>query len=374
MSTGEPRFGMLETVREYALELLGEERQAPALAMAAYLAVVAEEVEVEARTHAQALAKLDPEIDNVRAGLDACAEAGAAELELRLAGGIWRYWWVRGLGARKVSARIERALGSAATTRRAWPGRRRCAARQGSRGSWATSPTRDEPRRGGDPGRGRGQARPGTRWPRTRCSGSSRTSERRSCARAPPPSRSMELAEELGIEPVVREAQPRACIALDDGDHAEAQIMFEDVLAIHRRNENVEGIGTALLNLGVVHYALGEHEASLRDFEEARACFEEVGFRAHVAHAVQGLAACAASEGRFEEAARLLGQARGELDEIGVAGGRLRVRHGRLDERSGRARRSARTRSTRRTRPAARAAARARRRRSRRLRCTGGAP
>lgn len=64
-----------------------------------------------------------------------------------------------------------------------------------------------------------------------------------------------------------------------------------------------------------------EHEASLRAFEEARECFEEVGFRAHVAHAFQGFAAYAASEGRFEDAARLLGQARGELDEIGAPEG-----------------------------------------------------
>jgi tetratricopeptide (TPR) repeat protein len=78
---------------------------------------------------------------------------------------------------------------------------------------------------------------------------------------------------------------------------------------------------TALLNLGVVHYALGEHEASLRDFEEARECFEEVGFRAHIAHALQGIAAFAASEGRFEDATRLLGQARVELDEIGAPEG-----------------------------------------------------
>jgi len=132
--------------------------------------------------------------------------------------------------------------------------------------------------------------------------------------------RSMDLAEQLGFEPFAQKLN-LGVIALDEEDYPEAQVMFEDVLAIHRRNENVEGIGTALLNLGVVHYALGTHEASLRAFEEARECFEEVGFRAHVAHTFQGFAAFAAGEGRFEDAARLLGQARGELDEIGAPEG-----------------------------------------------------
>ena len=93
--------------------------------------------------------------------------------------------------------------------------------------------------------------------------------------------------------------------------------MLDDVLAIHRRNENVAGTGFALLNRGVANYALGDHEASRRDFEEARACFEEVGIRAHLARVKQGLAAYEASEGRFEEAARLLGRAKQELEDVG---------------------------------------------------------
>ena len=62
---------------------------------------------------------------------------------------------------------------------------------------------------------------------------------------------------------------------------------------------------------------LGEHEESRRDFEEARACFEGIGFRSHVAYALQGLSAAEASVSRFESAARLLGEARKELDDVG---------------------------------------------------------
>ena len=310
---GEPRFGMLETVREYALELLGAERQSASLDMARYLADVADEVEVEARARAQALARLDPELDNIRAALASCAETGEAELELRLAGGIWRYWWVRGSPAEGIE-RIEKALAASDGS----PTVARAQALRGGAGlAWvlgdfelakqlacAAIPVAVEA---------------GSMWDEmaanTVLGVVANVEGDRALARRHH-HRSLELAEQLEIEPFVQKLN-LGTIALDSGDYPEAQVMFEGVLAIHRRNENVEGIGTALLNLAVVHYALGEHESSLRDFEEARVCFEEVGFRAHVAHALQGFAAFAANEGRFEDAARLLGQARGELDEIG---------------------------------------------------------
>jgi predicted ATPase/DNA-binding SARP family transcriptional activator len=316
-SAGEPRYGMLETVREYALELLGAERQSTALDMARYLADIADEVEVEARVRAQALAKLDPELDNIRAALAACAETGEAELELRLAGGIWRYWWVRGSPAEGIE-RIERALGASDGP----PTVARAQALRGAAGlAWVL----------GDFERAKDLARAaipvavqaGSAWDEmaanTVLGVVANVEGDRALARRHH-QRSLELAEQLAIEPLVQKLNLGA-VALDEADYPEAQVMFEDVLAIHRRNENVEGVGTALLNLGVVHYALEEHEASFRAFEEASECFEEVGFRAHVAHAFQGFAAYAASEGRFEDAARLLGQARAELDEIGAPEG-----------------------------------------------------
>jgi len=50
-------------------------------------------------------------------------------------------------------------------------------------------------------------------------------------------------------------------------------------------------------------------------FVEAETAFAQLGFRVHVAHALQGQAACEASLGRYEDAARLLGQAVHELGD-----------------------------------------------------------
>ena len=106
-------------------------------------------------------------------------------------------------------------------------------------------------------------------------------------------------------------------VELDDGNYEVAMALFEEVLASHRLHKRSAGIGFALLNLGLVRHELGDHQTSRRDFEEARTCFEEIGFRQQVAYALQGLAAFHASDSDFEGAARLLGRARRELDDIG---------------------------------------------------------
>jgi predicted ATPase/class 3 adenylate cyclase len=73
-SDGEPRFWMLETIREYACELLaasGEAEQAHCR-HSLYFTEAAEQLDVESRTadHAAVLASLDDERANLRAALD----------------------------------------------------------------------------------------------------------------------------------------------------------------------------------------------------------------------------------------------------------------------------------------------------------------
>ena len=306
---GEPRFGLFETVREYALEMLGDERPRTEVSLAAYFARIVDEVGSTDR----GFARVDPAVDNVRVGLEAAARSDDAELFVQLAGALWRYWWVRGFPGEGLEW-IERAL--AARDGPATPARAR--ALQGGAGlAWSR----------GDAERAKELARAAI--PAAVAAGA--TSEEisahtvlgivandegdRATARHHH-ERSLELSERLGIEPVV----PRlnlGLVALDAGDHESALTLFEDVLAAHRRTENVEGVGFALLNLGLVHRELGDHGASRRDFEEAHVCFEKRGFRANLAYALQGLAAAEASDARFEDAARLLGEARRELDEVG---------------------------------------------------------
>ena len=94
---GEPRFSMLETIREYAAERLassGEEGWVRTR-HAAFFAALGARSEAglfgsEAETWGRRLAA---DYDNLRATL-AWGEQHDPELMLRLAGALWRFWWI----------------------------------------------------------------------------------------------------------------------------------------------------------------------------------------------------------------------------------------------------------------------------------------
>jgi predicted ATPase len=110
---GEPRFWMLETIREYALELLDE---AGTLAdvrrrHAEWFLALAEHVDVEARTGDQSswFEQLEADVANLRAAVDWAEETRDGELLLRLATALWGFWATRGHIA-EGSAVLEEAL------------------------------------------------------------------------------------------------------------------------------------------------------------------------------------------------------------------------------------------------------------------------
>jgi predicted ATPase/DNA-binding SARP family transcriptional activator len=100
-SDAEPRFAMLETIREYAAELLEQSGDTEALRRKHCLHLLARS---EAMAAAFAVGDesdaffdfFETERDNLRAGLDWAAAAGELELEVRLAVAARWYWVVRG--------------------------------------------------------------------------------------------------------------------------------------------------------------------------------------------------------------------------------------------------------------------------------------
>jgi non-specific serine/threonine protein kinase len=101
---GEPRYRLLETVREYAREQLAaagdEARDAVHRRHAAYFLALAEAAEPELRGSGQAawFARLEAEHDNMRTALSWAAASGMGEATtgLRLAGALSWFWYVRG--------------------------------------------------------------------------------------------------------------------------------------------------------------------------------------------------------------------------------------------------------------------------------------
>ena len=100
MAGGEPRFGMLETIREYALERLAERGDAEAVwgRHAGFYLALTEAAEPALRGPQQLswLERLDAELANIRAALAWATENGDADVGLRLGAAPWRYWHMRG--------------------------------------------------------------------------------------------------------------------------------------------------------------------------------------------------------------------------------------------------------------------------------------
>ena len=95
----EPRFAMLETVREYALERLSESSEDAAVrrAHAAYCLVLAEEgnPELNPADRARWLTQCDAEIDNFRYALDWLFQVENVDWALRLCAALFRFWEMR---------------------------------------------------------------------------------------------------------------------------------------------------------------------------------------------------------------------------------------------------------------------------------------
>jgi tetratricopeptide (TPR) repeat protein len=113
--TGESRFAMLETIREFArseLAAVGDEDAARA-AHAASFAALAEvaAAALEGPEQGAWLARLETEHDNLRAALAWAAERGDRALGLRLTTALWFFWVERG-HAHEGSAWFQRFAGA----------------------------------------------------------------------------------------------------------------------------------------------------------------------------------------------------------------------------------------------------------------------
>jgi predicted ATPase/class 3 adenylate cyclase len=97
---GEPRFGMLQTIREFASERLsdgGEEDAVRDRHLEAYASLAAEGAPNLLRSgRREWLDRLELELDNFRAALDWALAQPDLELGLRLGAALWRVWQMRG--------------------------------------------------------------------------------------------------------------------------------------------------------------------------------------------------------------------------------------------------------------------------------------
>lgn len=98
LHTSEDHFEMLETIREFALVALTERGSLAVTRRrhACYYLSLVESASFTGKEQAIWLERLTSEQDNLRTALRWTIEQGEVSMGLRLAGGLWRYWHIRG--------------------------------------------------------------------------------------------------------------------------------------------------------------------------------------------------------------------------------------------------------------------------------------
>lgn len=275
----EPRFTMLETIREYALERLrasGEERSVRR-AQAAYCLVLAEEgnPELNATDRAAWLARCDIEIDNFRSALDWLFQNREVEWGLRLCMALFRFWDMRehlSEGRARLEAGLELA-GSGYNKERA----------QLSSFLGAL----------------------------TTAQGDFVAAERHL-------SHSLSLYEDLGDKWGIGAALNALAIsARDRGDYSSAKSNFEKSLHCWRALSDRVSTGRCLHNLANVLRACGDYSRAQAAAREATTIFEELGDRSGAAWSINQQGDIARDQGELGLARELYQRALAAFRAVG---------------------------------------------------------
>jgi non-specific serine/threonine protein kinase len=317
---GEARYRLLETVRQYARDRLLEVGEAEALRgrHADYFLRLAEQVEPLFRGPEQAsgAARLEVEHDNLRAALAwfGSAEEGA-EPQMRLAGALWRFWFLRGYlreGRRWAEEALSRDRHATA------PVRAKVLVAAGGlarlMGDYAAADSLLE--------ESIALARAaGQKWHAAYALfdwallAISQGEYARATARA---QECLTLAREVD-DPWLR-SHPRILLglaALHQGDLVSARSFFEEHLAASRRLGDRWHIARATVNLGTVALAQGECDQAGALYREALMRCQETADTRAIAACLVGLAAAAAAQAQPERAARLFGAAEALRETMG---------------------------------------------------------
>jgi predicted ATPase/serine/threonine protein kinase len=307
-ASGESRFVMLETIREYALEKLGasEEKPLTKRAHAAYCLVLAEEdaTEQSSAGRAEWLERLALEHDNFRAGLEWLTETGDAEWGLRLGTALFRFWEAREYlaeGRDRLDKLLKIAAAGAPTKARE---RAVFAAGvlAGEQGDYASSDAllREslEIARQSDHDQGvavslnalavNARDRGDLAVAHTLCG------------------ESLALWRELGDQKAVaRSLSNLANVAKLRGDYADARSLYAECLSIFRGLGDETGVAWSMNHQGDAARDQGDSAAAQTLYEQGLAIFRELGDRWGIASTLADLGSLAREQGNYSAARSL---------------------------------------------------------------------
>ena len=276
---GRPRFWMLETIREYALDRLARspDEAETRRGHAAYFRHLAELAEPELTGPGQTswLGRLDTEHGNLREALRFSLEQDDHETALRLGAALWGFWLERGHlseGRRWLDRSRHDSPGAPAATRaKALKGAGTLAHYQGDYGQ-AEALCRE----------------------------------------------SLALYRELDDEHGIADALSALALATRTrGEFAAAETMFEEVLSIFRGLGDKQGVARTLDRLGIAVWFQGDDQRASHLLEASLAAFRELDDAEGVGLALVDLGLVALSEGRHGEAEPLLTESLATFEEVG---------------------------------------------------------
>lgn len=316
----ETRYGMLEPVRQYALEKLEESEEAEEARRrhASYYLALAEQAGPELRGPDQVpwLGRLETELDNLRTALRWSLDHGETEMIARMGWASWIFWWLRG-HLDEGRRWMEEALASVPAVPDSARAKLLFVAGTLAQGRSDWEPARVLLgkslalfRQLGD-GEGAAYALGGM--------GLVDLGQKQY-------ERGLALVEE-SIDCFLRRghkwpASPMlgfaAAASLSQGDIARARQLAERGLSLAREIEARDAAYLTLHALAMVAQAEGDRERAARLFEEGLTLSAEAEDYSSVAYYMQGLAAMAASEYRLACAARLWGAAEALLERTEI--------------------------------------------------------
>jgi predicted ATPase len=348
---GEPRFGMLDTIREYALEQLAARRQGEEDVVrrrhAHFYLELAERAELNVYGTEQVvwLNRLEMEHDNLRVAM-AWSIDHAIDIGLRLAGALGRFWHFRGhhgegqdwlakalVGAKSEGANLDN-LRAKALDRAGY-----LAFFVGDlerAGAWSEESVRkwralDDPcglahalcglgavvNAQGDAARARGLLeesialfrRLGDRPGLVRAlfwHGHVTYRQRDFVSARASAHEAIKLGWEVGnISNVAGSTDTLGLIAFHEGDYATAQSFLEESLRLMRQVEDKPGIAIMLDLLGGIAYTQGDYGQAKSRVEESQPIWQELGSKLDVAWPLYFLGYVALRQGRVQQARAL---------------------------------------------------------------------
>jgi predicted ATPase/DNA-binding SARP family transcriptional activator len=316
---GVTRYRLLETLRQYALEQVGDE-DGTARRLAEYMLGLVEGTQSDQESSLQEwVAAFEPERGNLRAALAWSRDEEEPELLLRLVSGVWRFWWVNGdldEGSSWVSTALERALGADPALR--------AAALEGAAGlAWARGDFEgaDSHAESALPLFIDLRDRRGEQAALT-VLGLVALARREYVTARSAFERCRELAAQHGPRSILATAHHNlASVAYGERDLARATTLYRQARTLFEQDDDAYGVALSELFLGLVDVEDGRHEEAPVHLREALRVFRRMRFQQYTSECIGGIAAVVRAREQLHEATRLLAAASALRKRSGIAAG-----------------------------------------------------